>query len=70
MMSKAYDILDSHLIIPNFGYQLKAKTPIRSRSQPARVSADLPVYFISPYVGSPNFYVMFIMLKQNDRPLI
>jgi diguanylate cyclase len=34
------------------GYQLKAKTPIRSRSQPARVSADLPVHFISPYVGS------------------
>jgi len=38
------------------GYQLKAKTPIRSRSQPARVSADLPVHFISPYVGSLVIY--------------
>ncbi len=34
------------------GYQLKAKTPTQSRPQPARVSADLPVHFIPPYVGS------------------
>ena len=34
------------------GYQLKAKTPTQSRSQPARVSADRPVHFIPPYVGS------------------
>ncbi len=34
------------------GYQLKAKTPTQRRSQPARVSADLPVHFIPPYVGS------------------
>ena len=37
------------------GYQLKAKTLIQRGSQPARVSADLTVHFIPPYVGSRNF---------------
>ena len=61
----AYEIIDGmqrlnalfSFIENEFGYQLKAKTPTQSRSQPARVSADLPVYFIPPYVGSHEFSV-------------
>jgi len=46
------DDFDLLLVEYLIGYQLKAKTPTQRRSQPARVSTDPPVHFISPYVGS------------------
>jgi len=51
------------------GYQLKAKTPTQSRSQPARVSADLPVHFIPPYVGSQGLHDV-ITWRQDLQPAI